>query len=196
MLPKNNYQSWQAIAGAIRPIWTASGGKIRGNKDLWRIIHGIDAKTWQDLAPVVRGLREQHEWLFKRNAVTIDQDLHEILSRIRQKQSVTQPWNQEYNLPAFRCVMSIKDIIFDIEDNQRPVEFDDDIWATDTEQPKKMFVEEHDAFRQALAAYHTAITAFRDIGLDHEADKLEPGYNMLSEAFESRLAEHDRANGL
>ena len=196
MLPKQKYHAWRDIADAIRPIWRATGGKVRGNKDLWRIIHGIDAQTWQDLAPVVRGLREQHEWLFKRNAVTIDEDLHEILGRIRNHKPVTQPWNVEYNLPAFRCVMSIKDIVFDIQDHARHIEFDDDIWSTTPEpqQDRRMWADEAEAFSKACEAYHTAITAFRDIGLDHEADKLEPGYRMIAEAFEARLAEHDRAS--
>lgn len=196
MLPKQQYQTWQTIAHTIRPIWQAANGKVRGNKDLWRIIHGIDKQAWQDLAGIVPGLREQHEWLFKRNAVTIDQDLHEILLRIRRKDAVTQPWNVEYNLPAFRCVMSIKDIIFDIEDHARHIEFDDDIWTTapEPDQDRRMWADEHDAFSKACWAYHTAITAFRDIGLDHEADKLEPGYRVITEAFEARLAEHDRAS--
>ena len=57
-----------------------------------------------------------------------------------------------------------------------------------------MYIEEHDAISNALDAYYTAITAFRDCGLDHVADTLEPGYKDLCNKFDAMLAKHDKEN--
>jgi len=55
-----------------------------------------------------------------------------------------------------------------------------------------MYIEEHDAMSNAIHAYYTAITAFRDCGLDTVADNLEPGYKDLCHKFDLMLAQHDQ----
>lgn len=57
-----------------------------------------------------------------------------------------------------------------------------------------MYVEKHDAMRNAMFAYYTAITAFRDCGLDSVADSLEPGYKALCDRFDQEIARHDQEN--
>jgi hypothetical protein len=55
-----------------------------------------------------------------------------------------------------------------------------------------MYIEEHDAMSNAIHAYYTAITAFRDCGLDLVADRLEPDYQALCRKFNVMLAQHDQ----
>jgi hypothetical protein len=104
---KQKYANWDNITDAIRPIWSSTNKKIRGNLDLWKIIHSISATpdSWQEAMDVVPIVQAQHGWLFKKNAPKLDEDLREIKNRIARGQPITRPGEQEYNKPALNCQM-------------------------------------------------------------------------------------------
>lgn len=187
---KQKYTNWDNITDAIRPIWSNTNKQIRGNLDLWKIIHSVSATPdlWQEAMDVVPVVRDQHKWLFNKNAPKLDEDLREIKNRIARNEAITLPGQQEYNKPAYRAVMSIKDIWMDIKDNDRSVDLPDDVLTTDLFADKDAY---DDALQAALGAYYDAISAFRQVGLEEDADWLDVKYQALGKHFEQRLKDHD-----
>lgn len=124
---KEKYEHWDQITESIRPIWEANNGQIRGKTDLWKIIHAIGANPdlWQEAMDVVPIVRAQHEWLFNKKASKLDEDLREIKNRIARGDPITRPGKEEYNKPAYRAVMGIKDVWMNIKDNNRTVDLPD-----------------------------------------------------------------------
>lgn len=122
---KQKYATWQSITTAIRPIWADSKQQIRGRTDLWRIIHAIPDSEWIEAVDVVPVVSVQHAWLFKTKASMLDLDLKEIQNRIARGERVTRSGEQEYNLPAYRAVMGIKDVWMHIEDKKLKVDLPD-----------------------------------------------------------------------
>jgi len=130
---KQKYDNWVNVCESIRPIWQNKNKQVRGDTGLWKIIHSISATpdAWEEFMDIVPVLEAQHGWLFKKNASKLFEDLHEIQNRIARNEPITKPGQQTYNLPVFRSIMSAKDILFDIVDNNRPIEWPTDINTND-----------------------------------------------------------------
>jgi len=144
---KQKYDNWVNVCESIRPIWENSNKQVRGDTRLWDIIHTISATpdAWQDFMDIAPVLEAQYGWLFKKNGTKLAEDLREIKNRIARGDPITRPGKQEYNLPAFRSVMSAKDILFDIVDNARPVEWPTDIVTTDVFSDSGVFDDDTEA---------------------------------------------------
>lgn len=144
---KQKYDNWDNITDAIRPIWAMTNKKVHNDPGLWKIIHSISSTPdlWLEAMDVVPIVRDQYKWLFNKNASKIDEDLREIKNRIARRDPITQLGQQEYNKPAFRAIMSIKDIWMDIKDNNRSVDLPEDVLTTDLFADKDVYDEDTQA---------------------------------------------------
>lgn len=130
---KDKYDDWVTICEQIRPIWEDSKKEVHGNKDLWKIIHALanNPDLWTNFAEIAPFVQQQHPGIFKKKGPCLYEDLHEVTGRISRGQPITRPWQNQYNLPAFRAVMAIKDIIFGIKDAQKVVKFPSEVDTKD-----------------------------------------------------------------
>lgn len=99
---------WIAL---VNQHWERLGGTLNNDVKFWQeCLHNVPPDVWQSWFNWSEQLSELYprEWSSLRN---IDSDSHIILRRIQDGKPITKHMRKDYNLPAFRLLMNIKDFL-------------------------------------------------------------------------------------
>lgn len=94
--------------------WHRLEGELRNDLEFWsETLHAMTEQDWWDWVDIEPSIKIQHEEYFRKYP-KLTEDTREIYTKLALGKPITRKMGISKNLTAFRTLMSIKDLINDI----------------------------------------------------------------------------------
>lgn len=94
--------------------WHRLEGELRNDEEFWsETLHAMTEQDWWDWVDIEPSIKIQHEEHYRKYS-KLTEDTREIYTKLALGKPITRKMGISKNLTAFRTLMSIKDLINDI----------------------------------------------------------------------------------